>query len=171
MVQCLFKGCKNNSGKQNKMHGVTYHKFPSDTYRLRRWIMIIRKQRKSPNWQPSKTSVICSDHFPKEVKYYTANKGRLKLTEYAVPIIKLPNDMANYMQYRIQGIKKIRMKEGCLPSRFTCQPDRRRTAPIAERSVILKRQRKQLVEDALKDAANKETSKCTKGSDMVLNIF
>ncbi|KAL4717677.1 hypothetical protein ACJJTC_000826 [Scirpophaga incertulas] len=70
--------------------------------------------------------------------------------------------MDNYMQYRIQGyIKKISMKKGCLPSRFTCQPDRKRSAPSTNRSVIVKRQRKQLIEEALKEAENKETSECT----------
>ncbi|CAH0731625.1 unnamed protein product, partial [Brenthis ino] len=83
----------------------------------------------------------------------------------------LPNDMDNYMQYRIQGyIKKIRMKEGCLPSRFTCQPDRKRTAPSTDRNVIVKRQRKTLVEEALKDVANKGTSECTKDSVSVYLI-
>ncbi|XP_045782901.1 uncharacterized protein LOC123879301 [Maniola jurtina] len=57
-------------------------------------------------------------------KFYKSTPGRVKNQKKK----QLPNDMANYMQYRIQGIKKIRMNEGCLPSRFTCQPDRRRTA-------------------------------------------
>lgn len=35
--------------------------------------------------------------------------------------------MENYMQYKIMGsIKKIRMKPGCVPSRFKSQSDEKR---------------------------------------------
>ncbi|KAG6453428.1 hypothetical protein O3G_MSEX008145 [Manduca sexta] len=41
----------------------------------------------------------------------------------------LPNDMENYTQYKIMGsVKKIRMKTGCLPSKFICGTDKKRSA-------------------------------------------
>ncbi|GBP73874.1 hypothetical protein EVAR_82703_1 [Eumeta japonica] len=44
----------------------------------------------------------------------------------------LPNDMENYIQYRVMGsVSQVRMKSGCIPTKFECQPDRRkRTAFI-----------------------------------------
>ncbi|GBP00682.1 hypothetical protein EVAR_101022_1 [Eumeta japonica] len=39
----------------------------------------------------------------------------------------LPNDMENYIQYRVMGsVSQVRMKSGCIPTKFECQPDRRK---------------------------------------------
>lgn len=36
----------------------------------------------------------------------------------------LPNDMENYMQYHVMGsVAQVRMKSGCLPTKFECQSD------------------------------------------------
>ncbi|CAK1596663.1 unnamed protein product, partial [Parnassius mnemosyne] len=47
-------------------------------------INIIRESRNENDWLPSKSSVICSDHFDTE-DLYTTKEGRLKVTTYAVP--------------------------------------------------------------------------------------
>ncbi|GBO98772.1 hypothetical protein EVAR_254_1 [Eumeta japonica] len=58
----------------------------------------------------------------------------------------LPNDMANYMEYHVMGsVSQIRMKPGCVPSKFECQPDRRkRTSDSNERKYIAKKQRREV---------------------------
>ncbi|KAK9875177.1 hypothetical protein WA026_001642 [Henosepilachna vigintioctopunctata] len=44
------------------------------------------------------------------------------------------------------------MKPGCMPTKFQCQPDRRkRTSDATERPYILKKQRKTLIGECLKD--------------------
>ncbi|KAG5893373.1 hypothetical protein JTB14_000137 [Gonioctena quinquepunctata] len=61
----------------------------------------------------------------------------------------LPNDMDNYMEYHVMGsVSQVRMKAGCFPTKFECQPDRRkRTSNITERPYILKKRRKILIEE------------------------
>ncbi|GBP09573.1 GDNF-inducible zinc finger protein 1 [Eumeta japonica] len=58
----------------------------------------------------------------------------------------LPNDMANYMEYHVMGsVSQIRMKPGCVPSKFECQPDRRkRTSDSNERKYIAKSKEERL---------------------------
>ncbi|KAG6460089.1 hypothetical protein O3G_MSEX011777 [Manduca sexta] len=55
----------------------------------------------------------------------------------------LPNDMENYMQYNLMGsVSQIRMKPGCIPSKYYCQPDRRkRTADTTKPEYVVKKQR------------------------------
>ncbi|XP_047034147.1 uncharacterized protein LOC124640422 [Helicoverpa zea] len=65
----------------------------------------------------------------------------------------LPNDMDNYMEYHVMGsVSQIRMKPGCMPTKFQCQPDRRkRTSDATPRPYIVKKQRKTLIEEYQKD--------------------
>ena len=53
------------------------------------------------------------------------------------------------MKYRVMGsVSQIRMKRGCVPLKFECQPDRRkRRSDTNERQYIVKKQRKELIED------------------------
>lgn len=61
-------------------------------------------------------------------------------------LFQLPNDMGNYMRYKLQGsVKLIRMKKGCLPSKFD----------------IFKKCSEELVEQALKEHMEKELSEVT----------
>lgn len=66
--------------------------------------------------------------------------------------------MDNYVRYRLMGsVKKIIMKKGCLPSRFVCQPDRRkRTAPSSQRPVVIKRQRMEMIDEMMRDENSKK---------------
>ncbi|KAJ8932572.1 hypothetical protein NQ318_007621, partial [Aromia moschata] len=63
----------------------------------------------------------------------------------------LEADMENYIRYKLIGGKMI-LKADVVPHLFDCQPDRKRAASTPERSVAFKRQRKQLVEEALCEA-------------------
>lgn len=53
----------------------------------------------------------------------------------------LPNDMLNYTEYHIMGkVSKVLLKQGCTPSKFECQEDRRkRTGSSTERPFMLKK--------------------------------
>lgn len=66
-------------------------------------------------------------------------------------LFQMPNDMENFMEYHITGsVSQIRMKPDCLPTKFHCQPDRKRTSDLS-RPTAVKRQRKSLIEECLKD--------------------
>lgn len=69
----------------------------------------------------------------------------------------LPNDMENYMEYHVMGsVSQVRMRSGCTPTRFECQPDRRKRTST-ERPYVLKKQRKILIEDSVKGLAEEST--------------
>ncbi|GBP75134.1 hypothetical protein EVAR_42377_1 [Eumeta japonica] len=57
--------------------------------------------------------------------------------------------MENYTEYRVMGsVSKIRMKADCLPSKFGCQPDRKRRTDIkTTRSLPAKRQKLKTIEE------------------------
>ncbi|XP_060801538.1 uncharacterized protein LOC106142105 [Amyelois transitella] len=80
--------------------------------------MWLRLARRDPTKVVTKSSIyFCEDHFD------------------------MPNDMENYMQYRIMGyVSQVRMKPGCMPSKFECQPNRKRSN-TEERPYILKKQK------------------------------
>ncbi|GBP97403.1 hypothetical protein EVAR_93014_1 [Eumeta japonica] len=65
----------------------------------------------------------------------------------------LPNDMENYMEYHVMGsVSQVRMKPACMPSKFQCQPDRRkRTFNATKRPYILKKRRLTLIKECEKD--------------------
>ncbi|XP_046961269.1 uncharacterized protein LOC124543853 [Vanessa cardui] len=67
--------------------------------------------------------------------------------------------MENYIQYLVMGsVSQMRMKSGCMPTRFECQLDRRkRTSNTIERPYVLKKQRRILIEESEKDFAEKST--------------
>jgi hypothetical protein len=67
--------------------------------------------------------------------------------------------MENYIQYHVMGsVSQVRMKPGCIPSRFECQPNRRkRTSNTTERPYVIRKQRKLLFEDSETDLAEKST--------------
>ena len=55
------------------------YRFPSDEMRKKQWIENIRRK----DWHPSKSSVVCSDHFCES--YIDRSKERVKLRKDAVP--------------------------------------------------------------------------------------
>ncbi|XP_065172135.1 uncharacterized protein [Atheta coriaria] len=61
----------------------------------------------------------------------------------------LPNDMENYTEYRVMGsVSQVRMRAGCMPTKFECQPDRRRRAGNERtRPLVVKRQRLEAIAD------------------------
>lgn len=68
-------------------------------------------------------------------------------------LLQLPNDMVNYIEYQIMGhASQILMKPGCVPSKFDCQPDRRKRTTSTERPYIVKKQRMMTVQECLNES-------------------
>ncbi|KAL0893662.1 hypothetical protein ABMA27_013820 [Loxostege sticticalis] len=95
MPSCVVKWCKNNSNDHSKSHGITFHIFPHDPVRKRRWMKAVQLERHDKEWMPSNGSKICSIHF-KDDDFYLSKKGFQMLKKDAVPIctIHLPPNIA-----------------------------------------------------------------------------
>ncbi|CAG4962521.1 unnamed protein product [Parnassius apollo] len=84
MPVCVVKLCKNNTTRNKKDTGITYHQFPADPVICDRWTAKVRLSREESWWNPRERSVICSNHFNESDLYFT--KGGLKrLCKGAVP--------------------------------------------------------------------------------------
>uniref|UniRef100_A0A8C1LVD3 THAP-type domain-containing protein n=3 Tax=Cyprinus carpio TaxID=7962 RepID=A0A8C1LVD3_CYPCA len=55
VISCCAVGCANRQGKAN----ISFYRIPFDGERRQRWVAAISRK----NWQPSKYSRICSEHF------------------------------------------------------------------------------------------------------------
>ncbi|CAK1547286.1 unnamed protein product [Leptosia nina] len=79
-------------------------------------------------------------------------KGILSTTQlyFCEDHFDLPNCMANYMEYHVMGsVSQIRMKPGCVPSKFECQSDRRkRTSNSNVRKYSAKKKRREVVAES-----------------------
>lgn len=64
----------------------------------------------------------------------------------------LLNDMINYMEYHVMGsISQVRMKQGCMPKTFTCQPDwKPGISDTTERPYIAKKRKIMILEESEK---------------------
>lgn len=61
------------------------------------------------------------------------------------------------MQYHVMGsVSQVRMKPGCMPKKFICQPDRiTRTSDTTERPYILKKRRMMTLQECDKHVEEK----------------
>ncbi|XP_015244622.1 PREDICTED: THAP domain-containing protein 1 A-like [Cyprinodon variegatus] len=79
MPTCVAFGCNN---KQFSGCGKTFHRFPhSDAARMEQWVQNVRRKK----WQPSKKSVLCSEHF--EEACFDRTGQTVRLRESAVPTL------------------------------------------------------------------------------------
>ncbi|CAK1590726.1 unnamed protein product [Parnassius mnemosyne] len=85
MTSCAIKICRNYKGRLRATNKVSYHRIPTDSIIRSRWVDIIRKSREEEFWKPSKTTVICSEHFREKDLYFANNQGRRRLKKEAVP--------------------------------------------------------------------------------------
>ena len=68
------------------------------------------------------------------------------------------NDMKNFMEYHITGsVSRIQMNAGCLPSKFDCQPHRKRVSDMSRPSTD-NIQRKHLIEVCIEDKEQNQDS-------------
>ncbi|XP_048000118.1 uncharacterized protein LOC125237175 isoform X1 [Leguminivora glycinivorella] len=126
---CAVPQCTNSS---LKTPDKVFVYVPNEKTMRFKWLTLARRDPKAINVDSS--IYFCEDHFD------------------------LPNDMDNYMEYHIMGsVAKIRMKPGCIPTRFDCQPDRRKraSAETIHRPYITKKQRQDIIQESIKDLEEK----------------
>lgn len=58
-VFCAAYGCNNRRSIETRSHGITFHKFPSDTGLRRQWEVAIRRE----GFVVTESSKLCSEHF------------------------------------------------------------------------------------------------------------
>ncbi|ROL55327.1 THAP domain-containing protein 6 [Anabarilius grahami] len=58
-VFCAAYGCNNRRSIDTRSHGITFHKFPSDTGLRRQWEVAIRRE----GFVVTESSKLCSEHF------------------------------------------------------------------------------------------------------------
>ncbi|CAL1268074.1 unnamed protein product [Larinioides sclopetarius] len=86
---CSANGCKNRNTKGGSL---TFHRFPlNNKHLLKLWLY----QLKRGNWEPSKYSVICSEHFTKDSFIVKGPNNRRTLKNDACPTIF---SIANYTE-------------------------------------------------------------------------
>nr|XP_023030255.1 uncharacterized protein LOC111518133 isoform X1 [Leptinotarsa decemlineata] len=93
------------------------------------------------------------------LKDYDASplKSDISPTHNSSSSYKLPNDMENYMEYHVMGsVSQVRMKPGCMPHKFTCQPDKKpRISDTTERPYIVKKRKVMILEECEKEYEEK----------------
>ncbi|GFR21196.1 THAP domain-containing protein 1 [Trichonephila clavata] len=86
---CSAHGCKNRNTKGGNL---TFHRFPlNNKHLLKLWLYQIKRG----NWEPSKYSVICSEHFTKDSFIVKGQNNRRTLKNDACPTIF---SIANYTE-------------------------------------------------------------------------
>lgn len=63
--------------------------------------------------------------------------------------LQLPEDMENYIKFKLMGGLK-KMKPNVVPHIFDCQPDRKRSVTQAARAVAVKRVKRRIIDEAIK---------------------
>ncbi|KAL5235981.1 hypothetical protein ACI65C_003400 [Semiaphis heraclei] len=64
-------------------------------------------------------------------------------------IITLENDLENYVQFKLMGLRRLVLKKGVIPHKFDCQLDRKKSSTVLNRPLFLKKKRKLDVENAV----------------------
>ncbi|XP_057660974.1 THAP domain-containing protein 1-like [Diorhabda carinulata] len=82
MVSCVDCSCSNTP--KNKSLGITFHSFPKDSEKNKLWKNFVNK----PNWTPTRTSVLCSQHFTNEC-FDRTSMLKVRLHPNALPTIKV----------------------------------------------------------------------------------
>ncbi|XP_053491216.1 inactive serine/threonine-protein kinase VRK3 [Ictalurus furcatus] len=83
-AQCFAMNCYNYRNQHAKERGITFHTFPNKDKEPNRYDLWARTCRRSDR-QPSKWSLLCSDHFTSEAFDHTGQTVRLR--EGAVPTV------------------------------------------------------------------------------------
>ncbi|KAJ0169551.1 hypothetical protein K1T71_014736 [Dendrolimus kikuchii] len=95
MPTCAVNVCDKKSNTSNlEKDGVTFHIFPKDTVLKKKWTQSCKRKR---NWEPTRTSTICSVHFDRSQFQSLANKRR-KLIDNAVPTLFLSDTKSETLE-------------------------------------------------------------------------
>ena len=81
MPYCCAVGCTNGEGS-----GKSFFTFPKDEKRRKVWKIRVKRE----GWEPSKRSVLCSDHF--ENSMFTYNPGLAKSLGVSFGQMRLKSD-------------------------------------------------------------------------------
>ncbi|XP_075736868.1 THAP domain-containing protein 1-like [Rhipicephalus microplus] len=101
MPRCCVPRCKSRS--LQKEAGVTFHAFPGDQERRRRWASAVRPP--GSDWRPTKFLHVCSKHFAPE-DLYPPSLLRTRLRDDAVPIILQENYFYDSSVWRNPALPK-----------------------------------------------------------------
>ncbi|CAK1588861.1 unnamed protein product [Parnassius mnemosyne] len=133
MPSCVVKGCKNNSKLNKKSDGVTFHLFPTDIEIKSKWVAAIRVCRNEPQWTPSKSSVVCSDHFVSDDLYITQRGFRRVIrTGYPKKMLYLSSELIYKCPvslsispapvHKLPESTNVAVENTTLPSTSACDP-------------------------------------------------
>ncbi|XP_030632667.1 THAP domain-containing protein 6-like isoform X2 [Chanos chanos] len=78
---CAAFGCTNRRNIQNRLRGITFHKFPKDPGLRKAWAVAVRRK----DFAPNDTTVLCSCHFKADDFDRTGQIVRLR--EYVIPSV------------------------------------------------------------------------------------
>lgn len=73
MVHCFVPGCGSEHGRTAD---ISYHEFPSDDRQREKWLKVIARKDRQPNFN-SNSSRVCSRHFKDSDYKLTGTKRRL----------------------------------------------------------------------------------------------
>ncbi|KAJ0169998.1 hypothetical protein K1T71_014604 [Dendrolimus kikuchii] len=126
---CIVPQCINTTIKTPQK---LFFYVPKDKQIRRKWLQLAKRD---TNVSSISRMYFCEDHFD------------------------LPKDMENYVKYQIMGsVSQLRLKPGCLPSKFDCQPEKRkRTCSSLSRPNILKKLKMMLFEDYANESVESST--------------
>lgn len=87
--------------------------------------------------------------------------------------------MENFMEYNLMGSVQIRMRPNCLPTKFICQPDRKRSSDSSPPTYPTshKRQKTSLIEECMQDVElnqvvmSQECDDVPCGNSGILHVF
>nr|XP_021205670.2 uncharacterized protein LOC110385721 isoform X1 [Bombyx mori] len=132
MPACVVKWCRSHS--RLNCPGITFHYFPADAIRQKKWIAAVKLERQEYDWMPVKTSRVCSIHFDKK-DFYKSLKGYTMLHKTAVPVCTMirfeetptssrnSTENENNNNERLQSVDEnslfANFKVGDLPEQFT----------------------------------------------------
>ncbi|KAM4598858.1 THAP domain-containing protein 2-like [Fundulus diaphanus] len=114
MPTCVAFGCNN---KQFSGCGKTFHRFPhGNAARMKQWVLNVRRKK----WQPSKTSVLCSEHFEEQCFDRTGQTVRLR--ESALPtLFNFPKRIQKTPKPPRKDLEHTRVKQEPTPAPYLDQ--------------------------------------------------
>ncbi|XP_050671208.1 THAP domain-containing protein 2-like [Leptidea sinapis] len=92
MPSCSVKWCRSHTDMKNA--GLTFHVFPKNEVRRKKWVNAIRLERHDLDWTPTEYSRICSIHFRSHDTYIRKNGKLNRLKKTAVPICTMVGSYA-----------------------------------------------------------------------------
>ncbi|XP_055837495.1 uncharacterized protein LOC129905896 [Episyrphus balteatus] len=80
--RCVIKMCKSNPNRDEKSTNITFHKFPTDEFKRKKWMEALKLD------TIKSSSVICSDHFQPNDFISDSTKNKTRLYPSAVPFLR-----------------------------------------------------------------------------------